>query len=163
MNNTTCPTIHRKENLNNHSMLENILESLSTLSRVIMPLHHSLKIKLIEIIFMKGCQAILNLIDPLLYSEMLFLIKNSSGVITDSGGLQKDSFWLEKPTITIRKNTEWKETLDYGQNILVNEFPVNLIDKFNLINITDINRQELFGNGNAVSNIMSKVKKFLDD
>lgn len=152
-------TIHRKENLNNHSMLENILESLSTLPRVIMPLHHSLKIKLIEINLYERVPSNINLIDPLLYSEILFLIKNSSGVITDSGGLQKDSFWLKKPTITIRKNTEWKETLDYGQNILVNEFPVNLIDKFNLINITDINRQELFGNGNAVSNIMSKVKE----
>ena len=42
-------TIHRKENLNNHSKLENILESLSTLSRVILPIHHSLKNKLIEI------------------------------------------------------------------------------------------------------------------
>ena len=84
-------------------MLENILESLSTLPRVIMPLHHSLKIKLIEINLYERVPSNINLIDPLLYSEILFLIKNSSGVITDSGGLQKDSFWLKKPTITIRK------------------------------------------------------------
>ena len=74
----------------------------------------------------------IELIEPLIYSEMLFLIKNSMGVITDSGGLQKDSFWLEKPTLTIRENTEWRETIESGQNILINEFPVNLIDKFNL-------------------------------
>ena len=152
-------TIHRKENLNNHSKLENILNSLSTLPRVILPLHHSLKTKLIEINLYERVSNSIELIDPLLYSEILFLIKHSSGVITDSGGLQKDAFWLELPVLTIRENTEWRETVDCGQNLLVNEFPVNLIDKFNSINITDINRHSLFGNGNAVLNIMNTVKE----
>jgi len=58
------------------------------------------------------------LIDPVSYHETLRLVANSKIVLTDSGGLQKEAFWLHIPCITLRENTEWIETVDLGANTL---------------------------------------------
>ena len=58
---------------------------------------------------------------------MLTIIKQSKYVLTDSGGLQKDAFFLEKPCITLRDTTEWVETLRHNCNQLVLEAPNSLI------------------------------------
>ena len=92
---------------------------------------------------------------------MLYLVKNSLGIITDSGGLQKDAFWLKKPTITLRENTEWVETLKFNQNILINEFPSNLLEEISSIKIKNFDRYKDFGNGNAVKLTMDKIKEIL--
>ena len=66
----------------------------------------------------------------------MLTIKNSKGVITDSGGLQKEAYWFNKPILTLRENTEWIETVDSGSNVLVNEFPINLHNIISTINKT---------------------------
>ena len=58
-------------------------------------------------------------IDPLSYFEMVELMKDSTCILTDSGGLQKEAYFLKKPCITIRDTTEWTETVDNGCNTLV--------------------------------------------
>ena len=55
---------------------------------------------------------------PLAYPQMVRAIMASSGVVTDSGGLQKEAFLLDAPTTTLRTETEWTETLNDGWNIL---------------------------------------------
>jgi len=59
--------------------------------------------------------------DPLPYPELVAAVMGSSGVITDSGGLQKEAFLLRVPTTTIRSETEWVETLVGGWNVLSND------------------------------------------
>ena len=60
---------------------------------------------------------------------MLMMIQDAKAVITDSGGIQKESYWLKKPCITLRTETEWLETLEEGWNKLVGS-DVNLIHRF---------------------------------
>ena len=154
-------TIHRQENIYNKEKLENIIKSLKSIERVIIPMHHSLEQQLNYFNLFNGLGDNIIKTDPLVYSEMLYLVKNSKGVVTDSGGLQKDAFWLEKPTITIRPKTEWVETLKNEQNILIDEFPTNIYEKISNINYVKFNRYNDFGNGNAVLNILNKTDEIL--
>ncbi|MBN1233332.1 MAG: UDP-N-acetylglucosamine 2-epimerase (non-hydrolyzing) [Candidatus Coatesbacteria bacterium] len=61
----------------------------------------------------------LHLIDPLGYPETMSRLKDSKGLITDSGGLQKEAYWLSKPCITLREQTEWIETVEEKANKVV--------------------------------------------
>lgn len=158
-NNYYLATIHRSENIENEKKLENIFHSFRNIPNLIIPMHHSLKNKLIENELYDNLPPNIKLVEPLTYSEILYVISQSKGVITDSGGLQKDSFWLNKPTLTLRSNTEWIETLQSGSNILVNDFPTDLFALINLINTVEEDKFSLFGNGSAVENIMSKIRE----
>jgi UDP-N-acetylglucosamine 2-epimerase len=58
-------------------------------------------------------------VEPLGYLEMLDLVANSTRVVTDSGGLQKEAYWLRIPCITLRPSTEWVDTVRVGANTLI--------------------------------------------
>ena len=155
-------TIHRQENIQDKSKLINIIESLNTLPRSVIPLHHSFEKKLQEHNLMHKLSNNIDIVSPLVYSEMINLIDKSSGVITDSGGLQKDAFWLNKPLITIRPKTEWVETLQNKQNILIEKFPTNLHEQILKFNFVEFDRFKDFGNGEAVTKILSKTVEILN-
>jgi UDP-GlcNAc3NAcA epimerase len=57
-------------------------------------------------------------IDPVGYLEMLALVAGADRVVTDSGGLQKEAYWLRVPCVTVRPNTEWVDTIASGANVL---------------------------------------------
>ena len=113
-------TIHRASNTDNKERLSEILTGLSNLPmRCIFPIHPRTQKMIDEFGLEKQVQSSLELIKPVGYISFINLLKQSSLVITDSGGVQEEAVLLGKPTVTIRKNTEWPETVWIGRNILV--------------------------------------------
>lgn len=111
-------TVHRAENTNDPNRLEAILSAFSQMDKkVIWPIHPRTKNLLSTL--KTPLSDLVQTIDPVSYLQMLSLIKGSSAVLTDSGGLQKEAVWLGKPCITMRDETEWVETTRGGWNQIV--------------------------------------------
>lgn len=111
-------TIHRAENTDDPTRLANILNTLANLPLpVVLPAHPRLVAKTSEFGIELGGGS-LRIVDPLSYPEMVKTIIDAEGVVTDSGGVQKEAFLLETPCTTLRTETEWVETLQGGWNIL---------------------------------------------
>ncbi|MCS7201943.1 MAG: UDP-N-acetyl glucosamine 2-epimerase [Dictyoglomus sp.] len=114
-------TIHRAENTDDSKRLRSILSVLSKLDKyVVFPIHPRTRNKIKEY----GLENYLNFdniraIEPLGYLDMLKLEREAYAILTDSGGVQKEAFWLKVPCITLREETEWIETVKYGWNTLV--------------------------------------------
>ena len=122
-------TIHREESTRSYSRLESILNLFSNLDYpVILPLHPRTKRLLISNGYDFKSNANLKIIEPIGYLEMIYLLINSKLVITDSGGLTKESFWSSIPCITLMDVTTWPETVDLGWNKLAG-LDTNKIEK----------------------------------
>jgi len=87
---------------------------------------------------------------------MLKLTMNAHKVITDSGGLQKEAYFLGKQCITIRSETEWIETLNDNWNILTDTQPGKILEAIHG-NIPVAPPKPEFGNGNAAVLILKKL------
>jgi len=156
-------TIHRKNNIENYSKIKNILQLAKKIENygldVIFPMHPHTKKQIKSFgLSLKGN----HIIKPVKYSKMLQLLHDSNLLITDSGGLQKEAFWLNIPCITLRENTEWIETLEGKCNVLLRNVSNS---SFNLVKKT-MSRKYLwnnnsiaakFGNGKASKNIASII------
>ena len=111
-------TVHRSENTDDLERLTGILNALNALDEpVIFPVHPRAR----KAITGGVCrlQPHVRLIDPLGYFEMLAVTSSARLILTDSGGLQKEAYWLGVPCITLRDETEWVETVEIGWNTLV--------------------------------------------
>lgn len=113
-------TIHRAENTDNLERLKSILLALMKSGKsIIFPIHPRTKNKVREFGLESYLNSNIRVIDPVGYLDMLNLEKNAYAILTDSGGIQKEAFWLKVPCITLREETEWVETVRYGWNTLV--------------------------------------------
>ena len=115
-------TIHRAENTDIKENLKKIIEILSGLDKkTVFPVHPRTKKFLSEFNLLGRLESKgdLLLIGPVSYLDMLVLEKNARCVLTDSGGVQKEAFFLRTLCLTLRDETEWVETLRNGSNKLV--------------------------------------------
>jgi UDP-N-acetylglucosamine 2-epimerase len=113
-------TIHRTENVDQRSNLTSIMKILKEITKsgikVILPMHPHTRAKLKEF---ELSGDVITIIDPLGYHDMLALVRDSKLVLTDSGGLQKEAFWLGIPCITMRNHTEWTELVTLRANFVL--------------------------------------------
>lgn len=115
-------TIHRAENTDDEGNLRKIAQILADLDRkTVFPVHPRTRKRLSEFGLLEGLLARddLLLADPVGYLDMLVLEKNARCVLTDSGGVQKEAFFLRTPCLTLRDETEWVETVKSGWNHMV--------------------------------------------
>lgn len=145
-------TIHRQENTDDPARLQSIFTALSDTDKpVVLPLHPRTKKLLTGIKYSNN----IKIIDPVGYLELLFLLNHSSKVLTDSGGLQKEAFFMDKPCITMRDETEWVETLQNGWNYIVGANTKLILSKLNMSNPTK--KDNHFGDGMAGKKILEKL------
>lgn len=163
-------TTHRPENVGSPEKLREIIDAMTQLKEltIIFPVHPRTKRKLKETNLQKQIdrKKNLKLVNPVKYHEMLNLIKTAKIVFTDSGGMQKEAFWLQTPCVTLRNETEWPETVNLGANVLVGTDPkwILMETKKNLKN-EDMKRRlkneiNPFGDGKASEKILSTIKEF---
>jgi len=143
-------TIHRPENTDNLQRLKTIFDAFSEAEYpVVLPLHPRTRSLLKEVKYNKNVK----IIEPVGYLSMLYLLKNSKKVLTDSGGLQKEAYFLRKPCITLRDQTEWVETLKGGWNFVVSADRKKIIKYLAFQDYGEI--QDVFGDGKAAEKIVN--------
>ncbi len=148
-------TVHRAENTDDKERLQNIFSAFSEMDKpVVLPLHPRTKSKLDGIKFNNNVK----IIDPVSYLEMILLLKNSSKVLTDSGGLQKEAYFMKKPCITMRDETEWIETLNGNWNFIVGANAQLILDKISVDQFDD--QKKYYGNGNAGKKIIDALVNY---
>ncbi len=113
-------TLHRAENTDDPVRLNSIMQGVGELNMpILFPVHPRTKNRLKGI----SLPANITMVDPVGYRSMLSLVRRAEVVLTDSGGLQKESVWLGTRCITLRDETEWVETLEGRWNQLVGADP----------------------------------------
>lgn len=150
-------TIHRAENTNDVTRLNQIMSALNEIAltkQVILPLHPRTK-KILE----TGDYdtANLTIIDPLGYLNMIWLIDHCTLVMTDSGGLQKEAFFFNKPCLTMRDETEWVELIDNNYNILVGADRNSILEAYHSHSFSKTFKLDLYGTGQASGCIVKSL------
>jgi UDP-GlcNAc3NAcA epimerase len=161
-------TIHRDTNTDDVERLNEILVTLKSLAEqhsitLVMPLHPrtiiSLKTKL-EGLYSELCKSgYIKIISPVSFLEMILLEKNCRMIITDSGGVQKESHFNKKPCIVLRKETEWIELVNNGTAKLVDADPERIRIEFNsfMENHKSLEYPGFYGDGKAAEFILKEI------
>lgn len=143
-------TLHRPEMTDNPENLNNIMSILARLGEaIVFPVHPRTRKKISEL---SGTR--LKMIKPVGYLNMLVLEKNARAILTDSGGVQKEAYFLKVPCLTLRSETEWIETIASGWNTLVGKDGSGILVKLKNLKHPSDNQRSLFGNGRASERIV---------
>lgn len=153
-------TIHRAENTNDPTRLEEIIEAFALIEgQIVLPLHPRTK-KFLQDLHITVSKNV-KIIDPVGYLEMILLEKESQLILTDSGGIQKEAYLCKVPCVTMRDETEWVETVHTGWNTLVGankEAIVTAVLKYRENPMPEY-CSDLYGNGRASEEIVFAIEK----
>lgn len=146
-------TVHRAENTDEPARLRGILDGLARLDQpVVLPLHPRTRKRLVEFGVTPGPNV--RVIEPVGYLDMLQLERSASTILTDSGGVQKEAYYLEVPCVTLREETEWRETIDLGWNLLAGTDPDAIIAAVEHHRQSRRPHPPLYGTGDAAGHIV---------
>jgi UDP-N-acetylglucosamine 2-epimerase len=130
-------TLHRAENTDDHQRLTMLINEICELdNRIVFPVHPRTKKELKNSGLWKKLEEHDNILleEPVGYFDNIVLVKNAYRVLTDSGGMQKEAYYFSVPTITLRNETEWPETVEAGCNRLYDGESISLSSFINLNN-----------------------------
>lgn len=151
-------TIHRAENTDNPIRLSQIVDALNQLHDTVMPVVIPLHPRTQKLIKEYGLTLNAKVLEPVGYFEMIWLIENCQLVLTDSGGLQKESFFFRKFCITLREQTEWIELVNLGVNKLVGvDKELIVSEAMKHIGFNTCDPHELYGGGKASERIVNQL------
>jgi len=167
-------TLHRAENTDDRARIAVLLGTLNEIARdrlpLVFPVHPRTTARIATLLPNWRPHANLRLIEPVGYLDSVNLLANASICMTDSGGLQKEAFFLGCPCITLRPETEWIETVEAHANIITDCDTQRILGAFERWQDRYPNGQaafstlaaEQFGNGYAAETILLNLLKFLD-
>lgn len=154
-------TIHRESNIENVINLKNIINALNEINKINKVLffaHPRTKKKIIE----KKLKCNFVLKDPIDYKSMLNFMLSCDFVITDSGGLIRESYFAKKKSLSILNSPVWPEIVKQKYSFNVPPIKKKIIMKFNILNKRNgIYKNNIFGNGKASLFIVNKIENFL--
>lgn len=154
-------TLHRAENTDNLDRLRAIVSALEVINRdirVILPLHPRTR----KIMQESGIGSSLKLLEPVGYFDMIALLKNCAWVMTDSGGLQKEAYFMKKYCVTLRDQTEWVELTECGANLLAGADKERILENTAQISEKPFTIKDgLYGDGNTALQIVTHLQNTL--
>ena len=165
-------TIHRDTNTDDTANLNAIFRALLRIQKtsnlkIVLPLHPRTKEKLNSQLDENLLTEInqnknFKIIPPTGFLDIISLEKNARLIITDSGGLQKEAFFFQKPCVILRDQTEWIEIVENGNALIAGANELKIISSVEtLIKRTDFTYPNLYGDGNAANFICKKITEEL--
>ena len=156
----TLATIHRAENTSNADTLFEIVSGLNRIheqSAVLFPMHPKTK----KLITQHKIPMKFRVLEALGYLDILSLIQRAGMVITDSGGLCREAFFLKKPTLVIMRSPFWPEIFHNGPCLLAQAFETELLQKSrDLRHLQGVFKSDIFGDGHAARKISIAIQNF---
>jgi len=148
-------TVHRAENTDNRERLVGIFDAFGEIATQDCPVIVALHPRTAKCIHQYGLRvsSAVRIIDPASYLEMVVLEKNACKVVTDSGGVQKEAYFLGVPCVTLRGETEWVETVEAGWNILAGSDRRAIVAAANVPMPQGMPNGSVYGNGDAATRI----------
>lgn len=164
-------TIHRDSNTDNKENLSSIFSALNDISKkenkyIILPLHprtaKMLQTQLDpELYASVQNNPLLKIIQPVSFLEMTRLESSCDMIITDSGGVQKESYFFKKPCVILRNETEWVELVEKGTAIIAGASKDKITNGYKKLSASKLEFPELFGDGKAAEFICLEIIKAL--
>lgn len=154
-------TLHRPYNVDGKERLTAILNELNKLRiKCVFPIHPRTRHKMKTFGMDEAAFPNIQFIDPQGYLDNLGYLNQSEVLITDSGGMQKEAYWLEKRCLTIRSETEWLETLTNHANQLIFEDLGQIEDALNKKGLKWDDR--LYGDGKSAVKMVETIAAYLN-
>lgn len=151
-------TVHRAENTNDVIRLNNILTAFNALPEpVVFPVHPRTR-KIMETLNFRPA-AHIKLIEPVSYLDSVALQQSARLILTDSGGMQKEAYWLGVPCLTLRDETEWVETVQAGWNRLVGANTERIVEGVRSFAPAGA-RPNLYGDGHAAERCLACLENY---
>jgi len=161
-------TIHRDNNTDDPSRLISIFEAIVQITKehhcqAVIPLHPRTSKKLKNVLPQQLYEQVkrarlIKLFPPASFFDMIVLEKSARIVLTDSGGVQKEAYFFNKPCIIARSETEWVEIIEHKAGILADADTTRIIGAYNtLIERKDFRFPPIFGNGHAAEFICETI------
>ena len=142
-------TIHRPQNTDDPDLLSKLIRTFESLSELILlPIHPRTR-NLMRKFGITPQSQNLRLVDPVSYREMIALEKNAKIIITDSGGVQKESYFAGVPCIVLRGETEWVELVEHGWAVLLSDRFEELPQAITSFGNYRPGSENLYGDGHA--------------
>ena len=164
-------TIHRNNNTDDPKRLNAIFNALLDVSetydmKVVLPLHPRTR-KLMpkkmssELMDRLNNSRHIKVIEPASFFDIIELEKNAKVVVTDSGGVQKESFFFETPTVIMLHETPWVEIVENNAGICVDADYDRIMDAYRKLSTKDVKFPKLFGDGHAANKILNEIIEYL--
>jgi UDP-N-acetylglucosamine 2-epimerase (non-hydrolysing) len=149
-------TLHRAENTDDFDRLKSIVAVFCEMEDLVFPCHPRTEKSLKRFDLWDKLTRKVKVIKPVGYLDMLMLERNANKILTDSGGVQKESYIFKVPCITLRNTTEWVETVEDGWNVLVSADKDKIIKMINEFE-PESEQRDIFGDGNASKRIVKNL------
>lgn len=164
-------TIHRDNNTDYPERLSSIFRALIDIAEnneidVVLPLHPRTKKILEKNLCFDLYQRVkdsprMKLVPPASFFEIMALEKNAKLVMTDSGGVQKEAFFFERPCVILRPETEWVEIVEHSAGILADADYDRIISAYDTLIGNEVHFPKLFGDSHSAESILSSIIAYL--